>query len=173
MTPTAFLRVVIAALGVFIVPTTASANTFRDTDSIVFDQLSKNALALHKDINGAMGVLGRTHQFEQASCLSELENAIIPMVDSLSFVSDLIWVSSQMNDATDELIVNKTLALNVKSALRDFAEERRYALTQGALCANSALVNTYAQKTAQLADRAIELLTGLNSRVARFMDYHP
>ena len=79
MTPTAFLRIVIAALGVFIVPATASANTFKDTDSIVFVQLSKNALALHKDINDAMGILGRGQQFDQALCLSELESAIVPI----------------------------------------------------------------------------------------------
>jgi hypothetical protein len=79
MTPTAFLRIVIAALGVFIVPATASANTFKDTDSIVFVQLSKNALALHKDINEAMGILGRSQQFDQALCLSELESAIVPI----------------------------------------------------------------------------------------------
>ena len=78
MTPTAFLRIVIAALGVFIVPATASANTFKDTDSIVFVQLSKNALALHKDINEAMGILGRSQQFDQALCSSELESAIVP-----------------------------------------------------------------------------------------------
>jgi hypothetical protein len=66
------------ALAVIIAATpAASANTFKESDDDAFVQLEKNALALRKDINNAMGILGQSREFDQASCLSELENALV------------------------------------------------------------------------------------------------
>ena len=45
--------------------------------------------------------------------------------------------------------------------MKELAEDRRHALAQGALCSNSALVNTYAQKTGKkhpLADKTLGLV---------------
>ena len=122
-------------------------------------------LTLTKDINEAMGVLGQSGEYDQASCLGELENSLESMMDGLSYAFDLITLSAQMKDSADELAVNATLAINASSQVKELAEDRQHALAQAALCPTSVLVNTYAQKIAALADRAAELLSVINNRV--------
>lgn len=70
-----------------------------------------------------------------------------------------------MKDSVDEVMVNTTLAANAPLAAKELAEARRHSLAQAALCPTSALVNTYAEKTAALADKAITGFSGINDRV--------
>lgn len=67
----------------------ASTNVFTESDADFFLQLNKSALALHRDINESTHVL-RSHDFEQASCLFELENSLETMMHELNSAFDLI-----------------------------------------------------------------------------------
>ena len=71
--PTPAAVALLLALAVIITASpAASANTFNQSDADAFVQLEKSALALHKDINNAMGILGKSRELDQTSCLSEL-----------------------------------------------------------------------------------------------------
>jgi len=91
-TPAAVLALLTA---VVIASPAASANTFNQSDADAFVQLEKSALALHKDINNAMGILGKSREFDQTSCLSELENSLVSIMDGLSSAADLVGLSAQ------------------------------------------------------------------------------
>jgi hypothetical protein len=116
-------------------------------------------VALVRDILQALKVLHGTDDYD---CLSELHNSLSIMHDYLTFGYDLVILSAQMRDPTDEASVNETLSARSTFSLNMLAEARQYALTQGALCSRSAVVNTYAQKTAALADEAAALFSGIN-----------
>jgi hypothetical protein len=161
------------ALAAVIASPAAAANTFKESDADAFLQLEKSALALHKDINNAMGILGQSREFDQTSCLSELENALVSIMDGLSSAQDLVSLSAEMRDSVDERTVNITLAGNASIAMKELAEDRRHALAQGALCSSSALVNTYAQKIAAITDRATMLFNGINNRVGWLIHHEP
>ena len=145
----------------------AVANTFSYDDASPSFELAKKALALRKDINESYGLVGRGRDYQQADCLNELGASLDPIIDNLSFVYNLVTLSSQMIDPMDELAVNDTLAINTSNAIKLLAESRRHALAQGALCSQSALVNTYAQKAATVADNATALLSAINMKSRR------
>jgi hypothetical protein len=88
------------------------------------------------------------------------------MNDDLTFALDLVTLSTQMCDPTDEASVNETLSARSTVSLNMLVEHRRWALTQGAMCSRSAVVNTYAQKTAALADEATALFSGVNHKLS-------
>jgi hypothetical protein len=172
--PTPAAVALLLALAVIITASpAASANTFNQSDADAFVQLEKSALALHKDINNAMGILGKSRELDQTSCLSELENSLVSIMDGLSSAADLVGLSTQMRYSVDEVTVNITLASNASIAMKELAEDRRHALAQGALCSNSALVNTYAQKTAAITERASVLFNGINNRVGWLIHHRP
>jgi hypothetical protein len=162
------------ALVAVIASPVAAANTFRESDADAFRQLGKNALTLHRDINDSMSVLGQSREREfDHSCLSELENVLDSVQGNLSSVYDLVMLSAKMRDSEDEITVNTVLAFNVSFAIKILAENRRYAIAQGALCPTSALVNIYAQKTAAITDRADVLFDSLNDRVGWLVHRQP
>jgi hypothetical protein len=170
-TPTAVLALL--ALAAVIFSPAAAANTFKYSDADAFLQLDEAALALHKDINNAMTILGKSREFDQASCLSDLENVLLSVDARLSSVSALVRLSAQMRDSMDETTVKFTLALNASTAMKELAEDRRYALAQGAICSTSALVNTYAQKAAAITDKAALLFGSIDNRVGSFARASP
>jgi hypothetical protein len=139
--------------------TTAPGNTFTIKQVAGFVNLFGRVSALSKDIGASMRVLAGTDDW---NCLEELRNSLASMNDYLSFAADLVVLSAGMHDPTDEANVNETLSTRSTFSLNVLAELRRYALTQGALCSRSAVVNTYTQKTAALADEAAALFSGIN-----------
>jgi hypothetical protein len=170
-TPAAALALL--ALAVVVVSPAAGANPFRESDADTFLHLQKSALLLYGDVNNGMGVLGQRGEFDQASCLSELENALVSIMDVLSSAYDLVKLSAGMRDSLDEATINVTLAVNARIAMKQFAEDRRHALAQGALCSTSALVNTYAQKTAAITDEATVLFSAINNRIGWLVQHRP
>jgi hypothetical protein len=149
-----------------------ASNTFTAADAGAFGQLSHAALALHRDVIDAMRTIGGSGDFNQARCLSDLQNSLFSMEDSAAAAGDLISISARMHDSRDEVIVNATLASNLSFALEKLSLDRRNALEQGAVCSTSPLVNTYAQKTAGLADRASAFFDSVYRRVAWLNQNH-
>lgn len=157
--------IALSLIAVFASTKIVVANTLTENDTTPFLLLYKAALTLSSDINNDMVIMNRSGYFNQADCLSDLENSLDSIMDALLATHDLITVSAQMKNFTDEVTVNTTLAARVSYARKKLVLNRRYALEQGALCSMSALVNTYAQKTAALADRATVLFSGINDRL--------
>jgi len=151
----------------------AAGNTFRESDANAFPQLAKSALALHSDINNAVTILRQSRELDQVYCLFELENALDSTEGVLSSAYDLVRLSALMRDSLDEAFVNVTLASNASIAMKQLALDRRHALAQGALCSASALVNTYAQKTAAITDRATALFSDINHRLGQLLQHQP
>jgi hypothetical protein len=143
--------------------TVAAANTFTLSQAAVLGTLSGRLSALSKDIRASMHVLAGTDDY---SCLEEIHNVLESTTADLLFVYDLAILSAEMHDPTDEVSVNETLSARSTFLLNMLAEARRYALTQGAICSRSPVVNTYAQKTAALADEAAALFSGVNRKLS-------
>jgi hypothetical protein len=163
--PVAVLALLVLAI-VFASPAVAE-NTFRESDANAFVQLDRTALALSKDMHNSTHILGQSREFDQAQCLGELENVLRSTEDALSSAHDLVSLSAQMMDPMDEALVNLTLADNASIAVRQLAESRRYALSQGSLCSTSAVVNTYAQKVAAITDSATVLFDRIRGLLPR------
>jgi hypothetical protein len=158
-------------LAVVIGSPTVVANTFRQSDADPFYELLRGAIALSKDMHDAVGILGGNREFTEAWCLYEVQIALASITESLSSTSDLVILSAQMKDGMDELTINVKLATIAAANMKSLAADRRFALQEAALCSTSALVNTYAQKTATIADRATVLFRTINSRVGSL--WHP
>jgi hypothetical protein len=153
-----------AAMAIFLASllasaTAAPANILTIRQATPLFNLSDRVAALERDILQALKVLRGTDDYD---CLSELHSPLRIMHDYLTFGYDLAMLSAQMRDPLDEASVNETLSAHSTFSLNMLAEARQYALTQGALCSGSAVVNTYAQKTATLADEAAALFSGIN-----------
>jgi hypothetical protein len=164
--PTTRTALTVLALSLAAVPastTVAAANTFTLSQAAALGNLSGRLSALAKDILASMHVLAGTDDY---SCLEELHNVLESATGDLTFAYDLVILSAQMRDSTDEASVNETLSARSTFSLNMLAEARRYALTQGALCSRSAVVNTYAQKTAALADEAAALFSGIHRQLS-------
>jgi hypothetical protein len=164
--PTTRTALTVLALSLAAVPastTVAAANTFTLRQAAVLENLSGRLSAVSKDIRASMHVLSGTDDY---SCLEEIHNVLESTTADLLFVYDLVILSAEMHDPTDEASVNETLSARSTFSLNMLAEARRYALTQGALCSRSAVVNTYAQKTAALADEAAALFSGVNRKLS-------
>jgi hypothetical protein len=166
MTNRFFVVAVLTLLSIF-TPEIAVANRFSYDDTGPLLELAEKANALTKDLNDSHALVGGGGDHQQADCLYALHASIDPIEQYLEFVFVLVALSSNMNDPMDELVVNDTLAMNTSEAIKLVAEARKDAFSQAAHCSQSALVNTYAQKAAALADNATALLSTIKMKSAR------
>ena len=166
MTNRFFVAAVLTLQSIF-TPEIAVANRFNYDDTAPLLELAEKANALTKDLNDSHALVGGGGDYQQADCLYAFHASIDPIEQYLEFVFVLVALSSNMHDPMDELVVNDTLAMNTSEAIQLVAEARKDALSQAAHCPQSALVNTYAQKAAALADNATALLSTIKMKSAR------
>lgn len=147
--------------------TSAAANIFTGSDAYPLDQWNKAAIALEKDILQSARAVNQPTEFaqQQVACLNEVQTSLDQISGHLGAVSDLVHLSAVMSDPSDERKVNSVLARGTRYILNLIAIARRDALNQAAVCSTSALVNTYAQKAAGIADYATTAINAIDERL--------
>ena len=168
---TAFAAAVFTLLGVTVFPASrclASTNILTGSDADALGKVIYVIISLQKEI--AEPVNGLTNQpselsLHQAACLMQLYNSLSNINAQLVAAADLVHLSAIMEDSGDEQKINSFLAGDLPKVLETIADSRSYSLSQVAVCSSSALVNTYAQKTAELADKATAAIMTVSNRV--------
>jgi hypothetical protein len=147
----------------------ASANVFTKSDVDALDKVDHAATALEDDINQSASTVNEDPTDlaqQQVTCLIDLENDLDNISARLEAATDLVFLSAVMEYPADEKAINRLLAHEMPYVLMQIALARKGTINTAAHCPTSALVNTYAQRTAALADSAAGAIGAVNDRVA-------
>ncbi len=143
----------------------APIKAFTDSYANSIDHLYRNGMVLEADINNAVGILNNSYDFHQVYCLGDLADILGSITGYLVTISSLITLSMMMENADDQKSVNTMLGFRVRASLKLLPQAKKVALDQAVFCSHSALVNSYAQKTATFLDNTATMLNDINRRL--------
>jgi len=143
----------------------AHANTFAVSDWEEIKALEKTSLKLGQNIIQSDRALIVQHDYEQLSCLDELNAPLAHVQDMIGQEKGLLELSTLMTNQVDEKKVKIVLQLNITSDLGLLEGYRAQAHSVVDSCPNSALAIHYAEKVNDLATNTDSALRSIQQRL--------
>jgi hypothetical protein len=155
----------IIAVLLVLAATPAQANTFAPQDAQPFTALVRRLLDAQRDNLTGVQALNAQHSLDDVQCLNDVNSEVVSLHFIVSEISDLLYLSTQMQNIVDEMTVNRLLSEQIRLGLAILPNTKKSINLHAAYCARNAFVSSRAQGALFLLDEAERLMRSISRRL--------